>query len=604
MIARATEFAGLYDRRIVDLFAGAGGASTGIEEAFMRAGIQRHVDIAVDHDRDAIACHARNHPLTEHLHQDVWEVDPEAVCAGRRVGLLWASPDCTDFSKAKGGRPIRNVKRRSLAHVVIRWAFAVRPDVVLLENVEEFRQWGLIDGYGMPIRDGRCFTAWKSSLQHLGYQVEAKELRACDYGTPTTRNRLYVIARCDGLPIRWPEKTHGPVSNKEGNRRAGVSRVQVQGMQCGLHRPDGDLPRAVAVSAVPGRGAAEGEGSRSPGKAAKGILKPFRTAAECIDWGIPMLSIFATQEEATAWGRRHGMPRPRRPLAGATMRRIARGTVRYVLQAARPFIVRVGQGDGRDESIDRPMSTITAGHHNKALVNAVIAPFSIGVGGPAYSGKPRSLHQPLGTVMVEDRRAIVSAFLAGCGGRAGQSRPRAVDEPVATVTGKADAIVAAAHLLHLRGTNVSGEPIDHPAPTITGGGTHTGLVAAFLQTYYGSADVGQGPDTPLRTIPCHDRFGLVIVNIDGQTYAITDIAMRMLTPRELARAQGFRDDYVIDQAADGRRLSKRVQVRLIGNSVCRHVSRALVASNVIGVCDWAMPPRKVRSRRRTQEVAA
>ncbi|MFW6033445.1 MAG: DNA cytosine methyltransferase, partial [Phycisphaeraceae bacterium] len=209
MIARATDYPGLFDGLIIDLFAGAGGASTGIEEAFVQAGYNRPVDVAINHDPDAVSCHEANHPLTEHQRTDVFDVDPEEVTQGRPVWLLWASPDCTDFSKAKGGRPIRTVKRRSLAWVVIRWAFAVRPDVITLENVEEFQQWGLLDANGLPIRDGSIFEIWVNCLRYLGYRVEWRELRACDYGTPTTRNRLFVVARCDGKPITWPEPTHG-----------------------------------------------------------------------------------------------------------------------------------------------------------------------------------------------------------------------------------------------------------------------------------------------------------------------------------------------------------------------------------------------------------
>jgi DNA (cytosine-5)-methyltransferase 1 len=500
---------GLDEGLIVDLFAGGGGASIGIEQALAAAGIHRHVDLAVNHDADAIACHGRNHPLTEHRQEDVFDIPPVAATGGRPVALLWASPDCTDFSKAKGGKPNRSIKRRSLAWVVVRWAFAVRPAVIMLENVEEFRDWGLLDGDGMPVRDGRCFEAWRDSLRHLGYRVESNILRACDYGAPTTRKRLFVVARCDGRPIIWPEVTHGAVAGghylgeEENNKQpqdgavyaSRASRLR-QKLDTG-NSTGGRLPDAKRVDHSLGR------------------LKPYRTAASCIDWSEPMLSIFATADQAKAWARAHGRPCPRRPLAENTMRRIASGVVRYVLQAKRPFIVRMGHqsnitGESRRfrwQSVDKPLSTVTAGYHDKALMCPVMVQHN-------HGQKP-----------------------------------------------------------HYRA--------DEPVRTICAGGTHHALVAAFLAKYYGEGGQWQSPADPLHTIPTVERFGLVTVELDGQTWAVVDIAMRMLKPRELARAQGFQDDYVIDEGKGGRKLSNRVQVRLIGNSVSPYMSRALTAANVV-----------------------
>ncbi len=490
-VRHACLFTDRTDGIIVDLFAGGGGASIGIESAFKAAGIDKHVDVAINHDPNAIACHTRNHPLTDHLQSDVFEVSPSEVADGRRVRLLWASPDCTDFSKAKGGKPNRSVKRRSLAWVVIRWAFEVSPDVIMLENVEEFEQWGMLDEDGMPIRDGSCFDAWVDSLKHLGYEVQWRLLRACNYGAPTIRRRLFVVARRDGRPITWPKETHGKVATKQ--------------------------------------------------------LKPYRTAADIIDWAEPMLSIFATPEEAKAWGLQNGKHSPRRPLAENTLKRIATGVKRYVLDSTDPFILSIanyGSDRAQMRSTKQPLSTVTAwpkgGHH--ALVTAFIAKHYTGVVGA-----------PITTPL-----------------------------PTTTASGAQNQLVAV-HMIHMYGSNKAasnGRP-QNPLKTITAGGLHAGVVSAFLTKYYGNDQHGQPLDQPLHTIPTKERFGLVTVQVEGEPWAIVDIAMRMLTPRELARAQGFQDDYVIDEGPDGEKFTKSVQVRLIGNSVCPPMSRALVSANVV-----------------------
>jgi DNA (cytosine-5)-methyltransferase 1 len=276
---------------IVDSFAGGGGASTGIERA-----LGRSPDIAINHDAAALAMHEANHPRTRHYREDVWDVDPVEATGGKPVDLAWFSPDCTFFSKARGAKPFRDrrkaTRRRALAHVVVRWASAVRPRIICMENVEEFEDWGPLgaDGLPDPAKIGLSFRRWRRQLENLGYQVEMKQLRACDYGAPTIRKRLFVVARCDGLRIVWPEPTHGP------------GRI------------------------------------------------PFRAAAECIDWTIPVPSIF---------GRR-------KPLAENTLRRIARGIQRFVVDAAEPFIVpqthgdKGGKPDTRSHSIDEPLRTITS----------------------------------------------------------------------------------------------------------------------------------------------------------------------------------------------------------------------------------------------------
>ncbi len=494
------------DELVIDLFAGGGGASTGIEQA-----IGRHVDVAVNHDPEAVSLHEVNHPQTRHYVSDVFEVDPLAVTHGRQVGLLWASPDCKHFSKAKGGKPVSK-RVRGLAWVVVKWAKLCRPRVICLENVEEFQTWGPLaaDGRPCPERKGSTFQRWVGQLRNLGYEVEWRELRACDFGAPTIRKRLFLVARCDCQPIVWPVATHG-------------------------------APDSLGVK--------------------QKKLKPWRTAADCIDWSIPAPSIFERE----------------RPLAEATLRRIAHGVMRYVVNAASPYIVRLGHtghGDGgkvrgvdaplstittkaehllcsptlvqtgygerdgqapRVPGLDKPLGTVVAGGSKHALVAAFLAKHYTGVVGS-------DLTAPIGTVTTQDHHSLVAASIVGCGGRAGQSRPRGIDEPVQTLTAKADACV----------------------------------VSAFLSAYYGS-DQDTPLDDPMHTVTTKPRFALVTVA--GQQYAIADIGMRMLQPRELYTAQGFPASYVIDRGHDGRTLPKDAQVRMCGNSVCPPLARALVAAN-------------------------
>lgn len=476
---------------IVDNFAGGGGANTGIEMA-----LGRPVDIAINHDPEAIAMHAANHPHTRHLCENVWNVDILAVTQGRPVGLAWFSPDCKHFSKAKGGKPVSK-KIRGLAWVVIRWAEVKRPRVIMVENVEEFQDWGpLLDNDRPdPARRGLTFKRWAGRLRNLGYLVHLGELRACEYGAPTIRKRLVVVARCDGKDPAdfWPEPTHGP-----------------------------------------------------------GLL-PFRTAAECIDWSIPCPSIFLSKEE----GRRIGV---NRPLADATMRRIARGVKRYVIDAAEPFIVNITHHDlkgDRVEPVSEPLRAITNAHRGE---KALVVPFLGTYYGANREGGDRigSVHEPLRTQSTENRHALVAAFLAQHNtGVVGHT----VDQPVSTIVQKGctQALIAS-HIMKLRGTNV-GSAAAEPLQTISAGGTHHAEVRAFLMKYYG---VDQDPrlDEPMHTIPTRDRFALVMVH--GEPYVITDIGMRMLVPRELFRAQGFSDDYRID--VNG--LTKTAQVKMCGNSVC------------------------------------
>ncbi len=434
---------------IVDNFAGGGGASCGMEIA-----LGRHVDIAINHDPEAVAMHTLNHPQTEHHCESVWDIDPLAVTQGRPVGLAWFSPDCKHFSKAKGGKP-RDKRIRGLAWVAVRWAALVRPRVIILENVEEFQTWGplLADGTPCPARRGDTFRGFVHQLQEHGYAVEWRELRACDYGAPTTRKRLFLIARCDGKPIVWPAPTHG-------------------------------APGSTGVK------------SRA--------LKPWRTAAECIEWAIPTPSIFERD----------------RPLAEATMRRIARGVQRYVIEAKRPFVVETPAGK--------------------------VAPVMTEI---ANASSPRCMPagEPMRTICAETKGghfALVTAFLAKHFGGNYTGPGASLTDPMHTVTTQ-----------------------DHHA-----------LVCAFLTKYYGEGGQDQGVGDPLHTIPTVDRFGLVTV--EQQQYRIADIGMRMLEPRELYRAQGFPESYQIAPVINGKPLPKRAQVRMCGNSVSPPLAAALARANV------------------------
>jgi DNA (cytosine-5)-methyltransferase 1 len=474
---------------IIDLFAGGGGASEGIERAIGVA-----VDIAINHDKDAIEMHKANHPGTKHFIEDVFKVNPLEVTQGRQVGLLWASPDCTHFSRAKGGKPVKK-EIRSLAWVVVNWAQLVRPRVIILENVPEFKTWGPLmeDNRPDPGRRGETFNLWVSQLKGLGYDVEFRELSACDYGAPTIRKRLFMIARCDREAIVWPEATYGPAGNLLG-------------------------------------------------------LKPYRTAAECIDWSLPCPSIFERK----------------RPLAEATLRRIAKGLAKYVIDASEPFIVTCNHsGDGfRGQGLNEPLKTITAEYDAHGLVMPFLSKYH---GQKADETRGQRTDEPLLTQDTQNRFALVSAFLSKYFGGAVGSH---ISKPAPTVTAIDHNALVAAHLTKFYGTNI-GSDMRGPVPTITGQGQHLGEVRAFLIKYSGCG-IGQSCKEPMHTVTSKDRLGLVMVY--GQLYQIIDIGLRMLQPRELARAQGFRDSYLLTG-------SKSNQVAKIGNSVSPMPAEALVKAN-------------------------
>jgi DNA (cytosine-5)-methyltransferase 1 len=492
---------------IIDNFAGGGGASEGIEQAF-----RRPVDVAINHDGEALAMHEANHPRTAHYREDVFAVHPGFVTRQQPIGLAWFSPDCKHHSKAKGGKP-REKNIRGLAWVTLKWGTFQKPRCIGLENVEEFLDWGPLDPEGHPIKaeKGRTFRAFIDALSTglapdhpdvqeiydalgadfpmerlyagLGYKVDYRILRACDYGTPTIRKRLFVFARRDGLPIRWPSPTHG--------------------------------------------------NPKAPGFAKSGLL-PWRTAAECIDWSIPCASIFGRSK----------------PLAEKTLARIAKGMKKFVIEAKDPYIFDTGK-------VLMPFITEHANGSTQRVFDA---------------------NEPLRTQCAEIKGghfALVCAFLAKHYG--GHETPGAsLADPFSTVTSVDHHALVASHLVKLR-NNCAGQALDEPVHTVAASGFHFGEVRAFLIKYYSEGGQDQSLHEPMHTIPTKDRIGLVMVR--GEPYAIVDIGMRMLSPRELARAQGFPDTYILEAIHNGKPLSKSAQVRMIGNSVCPPLAKALIEAN-------------------------
>ena len=610
----------LDDELIVDNFAGGGGASTGIEWA-----LGRSPDIAINHSHTALSMHEANHPQTRHLCEDVFAVDPVAVTKGRRVGFAWFSPDCKHFSKAKGGKP-RSKKIRGLAWVMVKWAKSFHkaglpmPRVMVLENVEEFQHWGPVLDCGTPCakRRGDTFRKFLACLRNLGYTVEHRELRACDYGAPTIRKRLFLIARCDGKPIVWPEQTHA-----------------------------------------------------DPKKPVKG-LPAWNSAASCIDWSIPCHSIFLTKDEAKQW-------RVKRPLAEATMRRIHRGLFKFVINCDKPFIVPSvpsapsapfiancanSKTTGRGPNVwtpEEPLRTMTAAP-SFSLISPVLA--TVSHGEQDKSGKKRrgtgaqSLQPPLPTLTASNDHALVAAHLTE---HANGTNPRSFDPndplrtqcaevkgghfalvqsfltkgfsgdqhhasamqaPLPTVTATDHNAIVAANLVSHFGES-TGSPATAPIPTVTaGGGGHTGLVAshlsklygtatgqavteplhtvtaggfkfaqvqAFLVKYYGNEKEGTDIREPMHTITTKERHG--IVTVKGQEYQIADIGLRMLVPKELFAGQGFPPGYIHDRTACGVKLTAEAQVRMCGNSVPPPFAAAIAKANVPELAVWTKETR-------------
>lgn len=432
---------------IIDSFAGGGGASTGIKTA-----TGRDPDIAINHNAEAMAMHKANHPGTKHYIEDIWGVDPIAVTGGQPVDLMWLSPDCTHFSKAKGGAP-KSPRIRGLAWIATKWAKAVRPKTIILENVEEFKTWGPLDKEGNPIKElaGQTFKVFIRQLRDLGYTLEYRELVACDYGAPTSRKRFFLIANFNNAPVYWPEPTHGP-----------------------------------------------------------GRDNAYRSAAGCIDWSIPCPSIFGRSN----------------PLAEKTLKRIAKGVVKFVLADSDPYISKI------------PYSK----HHHEQDIAAFLSQYHSETTSREVRGQ--SLNDPMLVIDSNPRYALAACSLTR---QFGTSTGQAIDQPMLTV--------------------------------MPDGSGKTGLVSAFLTKYYGNEKDGCHLTEPMDTITSKDRMGLVSVAIGGEDYIITDIGLRMLQPRELFNAQGFPADYIIDPIYNGRPMTKKAQVRMCGNSVCPPVADALVRAN-------------------------
>lgn len=501
---------------VVDNFAGGGGASTGIEIA-----IGRSVDIAINHDPAAIAMHRANHPGTKHYTEDVWKVDPIEACEGHPVALAWFSPDCKHFSKAKGGKPCSR-KIRGLAWAAVKWAKAVRPRVIMLENVEEFQEWGRLDKNNRPdpAHKGETFQRFVGQLKKLGYAVEYRMLRACDYGAPTIRRRFFLIARCDGLPIVWPEPTHAD-------------------------------PESIEVRS--------------------GRKLPWRPVADVLDFDLPCPSIFDSSEEI--WEKYH--VRAIRPLAEATMRRIARGIQKFVLENPRPFIVRY-KFENEPEDSEKPLSTVTTVNSHYLAVPNLIQYHDEQKGKGA---RGQDVDDPLMTVDASNRYGLVSTFISKY--YSGDSIASKADKPLPTVTPFDHNSLCAVALTQFN-NHCEGQPVDKPINTLTAQTNHFGEVCAFLVKYYGNGDNAVSCDKPAPTITARDRMGLVTVH--GQDYQIVDIGLRMLTPRELFNAQGFPEDYIIDVDADGKAYPRSEQVARCGNAVCPPIPTALVRANLPELC--------------------
>lgn len=540
---------------IVDNFAGGGGASTGIEEA---TGFS--VDIAINHDPKAIAMHKANHPNTKHYCEDVWQVDPVQACNGHPVGLAWFSPDCKHFSKAKGGKP-KDKNIRGLAWVACRWAGLVRPRVIMLENVEEFKTWGPLNRGHHPVKSkqGRTFDKFVRQLQDLGYEVQFRELVAADYGAPTMRKRFFMIARCDKKPIVWPEPTHAPADSE-------------------------------AVK--------------------KGLLKPYVGAYTQIDFSRPCPSIFDTSEQIKE---KYGIKAVRQ-LAPKTMERIAKGLKKFVLDNPEPFIVQCNHGgDRRPLDTKEPLPTIT-GKHGYGIVE----PYMIQIGQTGFTkDRSKNIQEPLSTIVSKNEHSLICPTLIQYHSETAQGKVRgqtikdpimtvdgsnryglvtsflhkyydggykgageSMENPLPTITAWDHNSVVTANLIQMN-NHCDGKDIRQPLPTITAGDGHFGEVRAFLIKYYGQG-TGQDIQEPLDTVTSRDRFGLV--TIEGEDYQIVDIGLRMLEPRELYGCQGFPDDYIIDRDYTGKTYPRTEQVKRCGNSVSPMIPNALVRANLRELC--------------------
>lgn len=549
----------LFDNIFVDNFAGGGGASTGIELA-----TGRPIDVAINHDESAILMHRRNHPFTEHYKEDVWQVDPREAVRGRHVRLAWFSPDCKHFSRAKGAALV-DKKIRGLAWVVLRWAGLVRPDVIMLENVPEFVTWGPVRK-GKPIKKkaGETYRKWYKQLSDLGYKIESRKLCAADYGAPTIRTRFCLIARCDGKPIVFPERTHAPRDSEE-----------VRSGRC----------------------------------------KPWRAAAEIIDFSLPCYSIFESKE---AIKKKYGV-RVNRPLKPNTLRRIARGIDKFFIKSLEPFIIPIGYGERKSQSprvndISTPLSTVVSSTKQYLCSPTLIQYHSEQQN---EHSRGQGLRQPLMTVDGSNRYGLAAVHLTQY--FSGEGHYHSVKKPLATITTMEREGVTAAFLSEYYGNARDGINLNRPLSTVTAR-DREGITSAFLSKFY-SGVTGSDVKEPLPTVTAIDHNGLItvrLVKFDGRqdlgywnevrellnTYAdyniaddevmlffingtwqyISDIGLRMLTPRELYDAQGFPHDYIIDVDICGNTITRTAQVAKCGNAVCPPLAAAMVRANLPDDC--------------------
>ena len=537
----------------VDSFAGGGGASQGIEWA-----LGRPVDIAINHDPAAIAMHRANHPDTEHYCESVWDVDPLKVTYGRPVSLFWLSPDCKHFSKAKGGKPV-DKSIRGLAWIAALWGAVVRPRVIMFENVVEFKTWGPLDDEGKPIkaRAGETFNAFVAVLttglskdhpawpeikealgnnfpyekleKGLGYQVEFREIKACDYRAPTIRKRLFGVFRRDGFPIIWPEPTHGD-------------------------------PKSEVVQS--------------------GRLKPWRTAAEIIDWSLPCPSIFNTSDDIKAV---LGI-KTVRPLAENTVKRIAKGTEKFVIKNPEPFIIRVNHTGSEHHycnSVNEPLSTITSKNGWGIVIPSLTQYHS-------YEGdgaRGQALDRPLLTVDTNPRYALTAAFFTKY--YSNEKTDISIKDPVHTITAKDRVALVETHLCILR-NHMDCKDLNDPIPTVMTSPGHFAEVRTMLTKIVGSQDLGHWPKVR-EMLNQHCGYSIaddeiLLLEINGDFYFISDIGMRMLVPRELFNAQGFPEDYIIDRDYQGNKYPLSAQVARCGNSVSPPIPYYLVRANLPDQC--------------------
>ena len=546
--------------KIVDNFAGGGGASTGIEFATGRI-----VDIAINHDAAAILMHETNHPHTKHLQASVWDVDPMEVCSGEHVSLAWFSPDCKHFSKASGTAP-RDRKIRGLAWIELRWAATVRPDLMITENVEEFLTWGPLNRRHHPIKSkkGQTFQRWRSQLIALGYAMEWRILNAADYGAPTSRKRLVIIARCDGEPIVWPERTHAPRGSED-----------VRSGKC----------------------------------------KPWRSAAEVIDWSRPCPSIFSSKDEIMD---RYGL-KAQRPLRPNTLRRVIRGVDKYTIRSGAPFLVDCNHsGSGHISDVRDPVGTVTR-KYSTGVCDPLFAPITFSntngsVGSPAdwpvhtitSDGKQvltsvqliqyhmeqseyvraSALTEPLGVVDASNRYGLAAANLVEY---YGNGRPLDVEEPMRTATSHDREALTLAHICKFKGKSLGQNP-NIPLQTITARANSYAVVRTVAAKYEPNVNLSHWPEIrELLNKYCGYEIAddeVLLLHVGDAWYFIADIGLRMLTPRELFDAMGFPPDYMIECDWLGNVYPKNEQVARCGNAVAPPMAAAVVRANWREAAVW------------------